>query len=167
MDGIDDTDVCKKEDLDNVSSIEIHTKGYESENDDTNEMRRQHSDDCDEICEKPRLNEVTSEQQIVKSPSDDLENHIENKEEEILQDFKEEHDETAFGQKIPAEQIPEVKKRGWLCCKLLIILSTTIIWLSFLVYCYLYLTTVCVPVEVFHYCLTYPKDLQNLISFLL
>ena len=45
------------------------------------------------------------------------------------------------------DKVDSIKSTGR-CCKLLIIITFTTIWLSFLVYCYLYLTTVCVPVEV-------------------
>jgi len=48
---------------------------------------------------------------------------------------------------IPLKEKGDSTKSTGGCCKLLIIITFTTIWLSFLVYCYLYLTTVCVPVE--------------------
>ena len=145
-----------KEDLHNVASIEIQTKELENEHEVHGEM-------CSlpENCDEPSLKEVTSEQEIKPVEScnkeelnEHLENHSENRNEVILRDLtkeivKYENDEIGF--KTPPEQISKVKGRGWRFCKLLMIFSSTSMWLSFLVYCYLYLTTVCVPVEVFHF----------------
>jgi len=59
-------------------------------------------------------------------------------------------DDTDSSEKIKeVEQVEELKstKTSGRCCKLLFLTILTTVWLIFLTYCYLYLATVCVPVE--------------------
>lgn len=146
-------------DIDKENTIEMHSNVLKSKNDEDFELHKKLENNCDQICDKSSFNDLTGECSQFDKIDTNFKNHDENRNTEILREFVEdvvEYDDNEISKsdgyenevklKTP-EQQSDVIKSGGRCCKILLILSSTTIWLSFLVYCYLYLTTVCVPVE--------------------
>eukprot|EP00090_Calanus_glacialis_P024407 TRINITY_DN37908_c0_g1_i1.p1 TRINITY_DN37908_c0_g1~~TRINITY_DN37908_c0_g1_i1.p1 ORF type:complete len:416 (+),score=66.78 TRINITY_DN37908_c0_g1_i1:318-1565(+) len=131
-------------DFDQELCQETQVQVKESENEASAEMYQPNKDICNLIYEFPSESERVDECQKVENLEDDLQDqNVLGKSNKEISDCNGQYVETF---ETPISVQSDVIKSGS-CFKLLFILSSTTIWLTFLVYCYLYLTTVCVPVE--------------------
>jgi len=140
-------------DLSNVFSSKQQTGELESENKVDFDLISEPENTFEESYDKS--NKEISQQEFIINDGhiiDSLDDNLENNEIQLKESVRKSKEEIEsyqgdFEQISSTEDIYEIKEKGGRCCKLILISSSSIIWLSFLVYCYLYLSTVCVPVE--------------------